>query len=85
MPKKKTTIEDLAILVKRGFDQIATKDELHKEIGGVKGELKDLKEHVMRLSLDVSKLKEEARRDDPYVDDLLRRMRVVEKRVGVVK
>ena len=78
MPKKKKTIEDLAILVQKGFDQIVTKDEFRKETGDLKGQ-------IARLSVDMSRLKEEMRRDDPFVEDLLRRMRVVEKRVGVTK
>lgn len=85
MAKKKTTIEDLAVLIKRGFDQTATKTELREEIGGVKSELKELKEQIAQLAADISKLKEEVRRDDPFVEDLLRRMRIVEKRLGILK
>lgn len=78
MAKKKTTIEDLAVMVKRGFDQTVTKEEFRKEI-------KEIKEQVTNLAADVSQLKEDINRDDPFVEDLLRRMRVVEKRTGVVK
>jgi len=103
MPKKKTTINDLAILIKKGFDQTATKEELRplatkeelrqlvtkrefrKETGGIKEEIRELKEQILRLSGDVSQLKEEVHRDNPFVEDLLRRMRVVEKKVGITK
>lgn len=107
MAKTKMTIEDLAVMVKKGFDQTVTKEEFRKELGitkeefrkelgltreefrremkGVRGEIKELKEQIVHLAADVAQLKEEINRDDPFVEDLLRRMRVVEKRVGIVK
>lgn len=92
------TIEDLAVMVKKGFDQtvtkeefqkemdlVVTKEEFRKELGGIKNEIKGLKEQISSLAEDIARLKEEIHRDDPFVEDLLRRMRVVEKRMGIVK
>lgn len=92
MSKKAMTIEDLAVLVKRGFDHTASKEELNdfkrevrKEFGGIKSEIKELREHILHLAADISRLKEDMNRDDPFVEDLLHRMREVEKRVGITR
>ncbi len=74
MSKKSMTIEDLAILVKKGFDHTVSKEEFRqeldgvreefrKELGGIKTEIKELREHILRLAADISRLKEDMNRD----------------------
>mgnify|MGYP001562641349 CR=1 FL=1 len=92
MAKKKITIEDLAVMVKQGFDHTVTHEEFQQEIGGIKKEMGGIKnkmgtleEQIIRLSSEVSRLREDVHRDDPFVEDLLRRMREVEKRMGITR
>ena len=56
MAKKKFTIDDLAVMVKKGFDQTATKEEIHaitarldgleKKVGGLDHKMDGLEQKV---------------------------------------
>lgn len=46
---------------------------------------KEFKEYIRRLAADVFRLKEKTHPDNPFVEDLLHRMREVEKRVGITR
>ena len=86
------TIEDLAIMVKRGFDHtatkedlknLATKEELHLEIQGIRTEMRDGFHHVnARLDTlhhdidDLPEIREE-------VHDLRKRVDKLERKVSV--
>lgn len=58
MPKKQITIDDLAVMVKRGFDATASKEDLHKleikldaKIGGLKTEMNENFGRIEKLIL----------------------------------
>ena len=53
MPKKNTTIEDLARMVKKGFDDTASKSD----IKGLRSDIEELKSYVGELKLDVKDVK----------------------------
>lgn len=84
--KKKITIDDLAIMVAKGFDEVSEK--LNKEIGGVKSELNEVKNRLDKIEVDVRA----TRRDmlnmgDKFVsyskfDDLSLRVSTLEKKSG---
>jgi len=60
--KNKVTIEDLAIMVAKGFENTATKDDfnmLKGEIGDVKKDVESLKKDVESLKKDVEKIKQD--------------------------
>jgi hypothetical protein len=70
MAKKKTTIDDLAVMVKKGFDQMVDKatfgvfvDDVHKRFGSVdkrfetvEGDIKHIKNEIGHLKNEVGHL-----------------------------
>ena len=57
MAKKKTTIDDLAIMIKKGFDNTVSKndfDEFKSEFYELKGEFHELKDTVNRIEMRVA-------------------------------
>ncbi len=93
--KQKITIDDLAIMVKNGFDEVnskidSVKFELGAEIGGVKSELGEVK-------AELKEFKEENRREHEEIKlrldntahrfelvELGNRVQVLEKRAGIL-
>ena len=47
MDKKETTIDDLAAMIKHGFDQMVTKDELHDYVDRRIDEVKQIQEDIL--------------------------------------
>lgn len=54
MKKKNLTIDDLAIMVKKGFDEIHV--DFHEEIGEVKNEIKEIKTEIKVINKRLDKL-----------------------------
>jgi hypothetical protein len=86
MPKKQTTIEDLAIMVKKGFDGVDKKfdearkdrESLHQEVNGLRQEMREgFKRVDARFDVLEGDIKDFVTRDE--FEDLLSRVRLVEK------
>ena len=96
MVKKKTTIDDLAIMVKRGFDQTANRDEVNKRFEQVDKRFEQIDKHFVtierrldhvdaRLSYverDVAEIRKHFVYRDEF-EDALARIRLLEKKVGI--
>ena len=59
MAKKKMTIEDLAAMVERGFDQTADKDLVNKRFDSLEGDMAQVKGDISHLKDDASHIKGE--------------------------
>lgn len=89
MAKRKMTIEDLAVLIKRGFDQTATKQELKEwlyelrkditeRLDAIEDDIRDLKIAVGPLVRIVAALETDVR-------NLHVRLGRVERKIGLAK
>ena len=99
MSEKQTTIEDLAVMVKKGFEDTARK----QDVVGLKGDITGLKEDVTGLKEDMIEVKEgldhvdarlgrieadinEMRGEIVYrheFEDALGRIKYLEKKLGI--
>ncbi len=94
MPKK-TTIEDLAAMIKRGFDQTATKDDfrqLDQRIDKVENIQRDMLEELNATHADVryirsttDKLVQSDIVHDAAIEDLTSRVHRLEQKAGLAK
>ena len=94
MPKK-TTIDDLAAMIKRGFDEVhtrldatATKDDLHKVEDIQKdmlGELNATHADIRYIRSTVDKLVHSDIVHDATIQDLTSRVHRLEQKAGLVK
>jgi hypothetical protein len=90
MTKKKTTIEDLAGMVKRGFDGVDKRfEQVDKRFDGVDADIKFLKGEVAHLNAnmttvqrDVAEIRKQFVRRDEF-DDLFGRVAYLERRFGI--
>ncbi len=97
MAKKKTTIEDLAGMVKRGFGGVDKRfeqvdkrfDGVDKRFDGVDADIKFLKGEVAHLNVsmttvqrDVAEIRKQFVRRDEF-DDLFGRVAYLERRLGI--
>lgn len=89
MARKKVTIEDLAVMVKKGFDQTANRDEVNKRFEQVDKHFVSIErrlDHVdARLSYverDVAEIRKHFVYRDEF-EDALARIRLLEKKVGI--
>ena len=80
MPKK-TTIDDLAAMIKHGFDQTATKDDLHALEQKVDAGFQHVNARLDSIREDMSDLP--TMREELH--DLRQRLDRVEQKVGLVK
>jgi tetrahydromethanopterin S-methyltransferase subunit G len=91
--KKKITIDDLAIMVQRGFEETARKNDvdllrtdvdlLRAELGEFKKETRDNFIHVhARLGMIERDVKDVVHKDD--FEDLMARVLYLEKKMGIV-
>lgn len=76
--KRKTTIDDLAVMIKRGFDDTVTKADLQ----AVK---KELKEDISRLEREIAELRDDVSRLTPLPAGIERRLDRVEDDMRLVK
>ena len=90
MKKSKATIDDLARMVKRGFDGVDKRfDTLEGDMRHVKGEITHMKGEIAHLNASVSTVqrdvaeirKQFVRRDE--FDDLFGRVTYLERRLGI--
>lgn len=89
------TIEDLAIMVKRGFDQTATKEDirtLDRRIDNVASIQKDMLEEMNTMHTDiryirgtVNKLVQSEIAQDTAISDLTSRVHRLEQKAGFAK
>lgn len=84
------TIEDLAVMVKRGFDQTANKDEVNKRFDdvdkrfiGVEHRLDHMSARLGSVERDVAEIRKHFVYRDEF-EDALSRLRLVEKKLGIV-
>ena len=97
MAKKKTTIEDLAGMVKRGFDGVDKRfeqvdkrfeqvdkrfDALDGDMKYVKGEIAHLNASMSMVQRDVAEIRKQFVRRDEF-DDLLCRVTYLERKFGI--
>ena len=71
--KNKVTIEDLAIMVAKGFENTATKDDfnmLKGEIGDVKKDVESLKKDVEKIKQDIEGMNDRLDGTNNRIDDL---------------
>ena len=93
--KQHTTIDDLAIMIKRGFDTMATKDEfnnLKDEFNNLKDVVKDIAEELnathgdvrhIRITTDLLVRNDIAQ--DEAVENLTARMHKLEQKAGLAR
>lgn len=93
MAKKKTTIDDLAVMVKKGFDHVtntmASKEEVNKRFDGVdanikflKGEISHLNASMTTVQRNVAEIRKQFVRRDEF-DDLFGRVTYLERKLGI--
>lgn len=82
------TLEDLAEMIKRGFDQMATKEELH----GLRGTMQDMAEELNATHADVRYIRSTVdalvRSDiaqEASIQDLTARVHRLEQKAGLAK
>lgn len=95
MAKKKVTIETLAAMVKRGFDQTATKTELaavREEISDIRKELSIFRAELERLGADIHDIKitlglvaRAVASQEAEIKNLQHRVIRLEKKVGLAR
>ena len=95
------TIEDLAIMVKRGFDQTATKEDIHEleqRVGQVeqrmatKEDIKDIWEELNATHADVRHIRSTVDAlvhsdiaQEAAIEDLISRVHRLEQKVGLAR
>lgn len=84
MIKKKTTIEDLAVMIQRGFQETARKDDvdtrfikIEKRLDGIDQELVNIKSDTNYLKSRVSEI------GNLEIEHLKDRVTVLEEKVGI--
>ena len=87
MPKK-ITIEDLAAMIKRGFDQTATKDDFHK----VEEIQKDMLEELNTTHADIRHIRSTTDAlvhsdiaQEAAIEDLISRVHRLEQKAGLIR
>lgn len=90
MAKKKMTLEDLAGMVKRGFDQMATKEDLKQ--CATKTDLKGVLEEMSAMRADIRYIRSTTdavvRSDisqDATIQDLTVRVQRLEQKAGIAR
>lgn len=90
MAKKKVTIENLAVMVKKGFDGVDKKfdgvdkkfDEAQKDRQSIRREMKEGFRHInARFDVIESDIKDFVSRDE--FEDVLARLKLIEKTIGL--
>lgn len=83
MKQKKITIEKLAGMVRRGFDDI--EGRLTKRIGQVRSDISDIKTDLVNVKLDVSEIKTDLHRIDETTDKIYNLLDKNSKKQGEFK
>ena len=86
MTKKKTTIDDLAVMVKNGFDDIgnrmADRNSVDQRFGVVSKKLEHIDARLAYIERDVAEIRKHFVYRDEF-EDALARLRLVEKKLGI--
>jgi len=93
MTKKKTTIDDLAVMVKNGFDDIGNRmadrnsvdqrfDSVDQRFGVVSKKLEHIDARLAYIERDVAEIRKHFVYRDEF-EDALARLRLVEKKLGI--
>ena len=89
MSKQKTTIEDLAIMVKRGFDQTASKQDLAQGLAEVRKEFHErlniIEDDVHDIKVALGPLVHMVAAMDTEIKNLNLRVNRLERKAGLAK
>lgn len=91
MAKQKTTLDDLAEMVKRGFDGIEKRfeqvderfEQVDKRFVSIEGRLDHVDARLSYIERDISEIRKHFVYRDEF-EDALARLRLVEKKLGIV-
>lgn len=90
MENKETTMDELAIMVQKGFESVTKelRKEIKEEVGGLKEEVTEIKDKVEIMSKEIDSLQRGQVRIEDRLDNITPNNKVLdnhEKRIGILE